>query len=151
VYSCVYGKGYSLFYYHCTLEIPGIVLEDVAIELFGASGSGSCVIFTQWERPENVNDSYISFYIIDDRMSNASYITNECSDVIYLPICEAQSLFIRAFDRCNREGAIAEVPIQVGNNETTTLSTITESDVTDVPSVNPTSPQSVGMSNGAIQ
>jgi hypothetical protein len=129
-----------------------MVLNAIAIELFGATGSGSCVIFTQWERPKNENDSYISFYTIDDQKSNTSYIANKRSDhdVIYLPICEAQSIFIRAFDRCNREGAIAEVPIQVGNNETTTLSTITESDVTDVPSVNPTSPQSVGMSNGAI-
>jgi hypothetical protein len=134
-----------------------MVLKTIAIELFGATGSGSCVIFTRWESPKNVNDSDISFYIIDDRMSNTSYIASERSDVIYLPICEAQSLFIRAFDRCNRDGATAEVPIRFGsvtNDETTTI--VTESDVTDAPSVNsiivnPTiNDQSVGMSNGAI-
>jgi hypothetical protein len=141
------------------LEIPSMVLDTVAIELFGATRSGSCVIFTQWERPKNEDDSYISFYIIDDRLSNTSYIANERSDVIYLPMCEAQSISIRAFDRCNRGGATAEVPIRFGsvrNDEITTI--VTESDVTDAPSVNsiignPTSArndQSVGMSNGAI-
>jgi hypothetical protein len=132
-----------------------MVLKAIAIELFGTTGSGSCVIFTQWESPKN--HSYISYYIIDDRMSNTSYITNKRSDVIHLPKCVAQSLFIRAFDRCNRDGVIAEVPIWFGsirNDETTTI--VTESDVTDAPSVNsiivnPTiNDQSVGMSNGAI-
>ena len=140
------------------LEIPGMVLETIAIELFGATGSG-CVIFAQWERPSNMNDSYISYYIIHDGMSNTSYISSELSRVIYLSICVAQSLFIRAFDMCNRDGAIAEVPIQfhsaLRNNETTT-------DVTDAASANPTSanPTSTGsdqsadagtgMSNGAV-
>ena len=89
-----------------------MVLDAIAIELFGTTGSG-CVIFTQWERPNNINDSYISHYIIHDGMSNTSYITSERSRVIYLPICmPVQSLCIRAFDRCNRDGAIAKVPIQ---------------------------------------
>ena len=136
------------------LEIPGMVLEAIAIELFGATGSG-CVIFAQWERPNNVNDSYISHYIIDDGISNTSYITSEQSRVIYLSMCAAQSLFIRAFDRCNRDGATAMVPIQFRSVlRTTTIAT----DVTDAASVNPTSAnptstgslQSAGMSNGAI-
>ena len=136
------------------LEMPGMILEAIAIELFGATGSG-CVIFTQWERPNNVNDSYISHYIIHDEISNTSYIASERSRVIYLSICVAQSLFIRAFDRCNRDGAIAEVPIQfrspLRNNKTTTTAT----DITDATSINPTSTGSfqsliAGMLNGAI-
>ena len=123
-----------------------MVLETIAIELFGATGSG-CVIFTQWERPSNIDDSYISYYIIHDGMSNTSYISSELSRVIYLSICVAQSLSIRAFDMCNRDGAIVKVPIQfhsaLRNNETTTTAT----DVTDATSANP---QSAGMSNRAI-
>ena len=125
------------------------------------NGSG-CVIFAQWERPNNVNDSYISHYIIDDEISNTSYIASERSRVIYLSMRMAQSLFIRAFDRCNRDGAIAEVPINCSalrNNETTTI--VTATDVTDATTVtvknptiaNPTSTgnvQSAGMSNGTI-
>ena len=138
-----------------------MVLEAIAIELFGATGSG-CVIFAQWERPNNINDSYISHYIIDDGISDTLYIANEQSRVIYLSSCMPadQSLFIRTFDRCNRDGAIVEVPIKFRpvprNNETTT--TVTGTDVTDATSVNPTSAnptstegvQSAGMSNGTI-
>ena len=118
------------------------MLEAIAIELLGTNESG-CVIFTQWERPNNVNDSYISHYIIDDGRSNTSYITSEWSRVIYLSICVAQSLFIRAFDRCNCDGAIAKVPIQFRSVlRTTTIAT----DVTDATHINPTTanPTSTG-------
>ena len=119
-----------------------MVLDTIAIELTGASGAG-CVIFTQWERPNNAIENYnniIRYYIIhadENGMSNTSYIASERSKVIYLSRCGVQFIFIRAFDKCNREGVPTMVPVQLVPVSNKKPSTTT--DVTDATSVNPTS------------
>ena len=123
------------FFLH--VVIPGMVLETTAIELLGAFETG-CIIFTQWESPSNAAESNIESYIIrigNNGLLNTSYTTNENSILIYLSRCTVQSVFIRALDRCNREGELTSVPVQFRDNE---VSTTADDTVTSVTTKSPT-------------
>ena len=118
-----------------------MVLETIAIELLGASGTG-CVIFTQWESPNNTAESNIDHYIVrvgNKGISNTSYIANENSKVIHLSRCMVQFVFIRALDKCNREGVLTSVPIQLYSVRDTEMFTSADVTVTSVTSGSPTS------------